>query len=210
MRRRVAEKVCKYFLDEGISMARRRATTEQIRAMIHPVRWRIVETLERQGPLTSTGVGGALGLSTGVTSYHLRVLAEAEVIEEAPELAKGRERWWRSARPKLYISTDAATADERAFKAAARLFQLEQDEDTLRRFMLGVQTLSPEWQDAAFTGSWTVELTLEDGFELGQRVFELVDELRSRPAGEQARDVVVTLRALPWLGDENRTSGGGK
>lgn len=192
-------------------MARRRATTDQIRAMIHPVRWRIVETLERRGPLTSTLVGEALGLSTGVTSYHLRVLAETGVVEEATELAKGRERWWRSAEPKVYISTEADTPDERAFKAAARLFHLERDEETLRRFMFGVQNLSPAWQDAAFTGSWTFELTAEEVFELGMRFLALVDELRARPAGEDARDVVVTLRALPWVGeDENRTSGGDK
>ena len=192
-------------------MARRRATTEQVRAMIHPVRWRIVETLERRGPLTSTLVGEALGLSTGVTSYHLRLLADAGVISEAPELAKGRERWWRSAEPKMYIATDAETPDERAFKAAARLFHLERDEETLRRFMFGVQSLSPEWQDAAFTGSWVVELTADEVFELGMRFLELVDELRNRPAGDEARDVVVTLRALPWLAeDENRTSGGDK
>ena len=182
-------------------MARKRATTEQVRAMIHPVRWRIVETLERRGPLTSTLVGEALGLSTGVTSYHLRVLAGAGVIEEAAELAKGRERWWRSAEPKRYIATDAETPDERAFKAAARLFHLERDEETLRRFMFGIQNLSPGWQDAAFTGSWVVELTADETFELGMRFLELVDELRSRPAGDEARDVVVTLRALPWLAD---------
>jgi DNA-binding transcriptional ArsR family regulator len=191
-------------------VSRRRATTEQIRAMIHPVRWRIVETLERHGPLTSTLVGEQLDLSTGVTSYHLRLLADAGVIEEVPELAKGRERWWRSVEPKLYISTEAETPDERAFKAAARLFHLERDEETLRRFMFGLQSLSPEWQDAAFTGSWTVELTSAELFELGMRFLALVDELRSRPGGEDARDVVVTLRALPWIVDTGKPNVSGR
>jgi DNA-binding transcriptional ArsR family regulator len=179
--------------------------------MVHPIRWRIFETLERRGPLTSTLVGEALDLSTGVTSYHLRALADADLIEDAPELAKGRERWWRIVEPKAYIPTDAETPDERAFSAAARLFHLERDEETLRRFMLGVQNLSPEWQDAAFTGSWVVELSVEETFELGMRFLELVDELRKRPRRDDARDVVVTLRALPWLGNgENRTSAGDK
>lgn len=179
--------------------------------MIHPVRWRIVETLAQRGPLTSTLVGEALALSTGVTSYHLRVLADAGVVEEAPELAKGRERWWKPTEPRPYIPTDAETPDERAFKAGARLFHLERDDETLRRYMFGVQTLSSEWQDAAFTGSWPIELTVEETFELGMRFLELVDELRSRPPRDGTRDVVVTLRALPWLDDgENRTSGGDK
>jgi DNA-binding MarR family transcriptional regulator len=192
-------------------LARRRATTEQVRTLVQPVRWRIVETLERRGPLTSTLVGEALDLSTGVTSYHLRALAEADLIEEAPELAKGRERWWRLVEPRAYIPTDAETPDERAFSAAARLYHLERDDETLRRFMLGVQHLSPEWQNAAFTGSWPVELTAEETFELGMRFLELVDELRRRPHREGAREIVVTLRALPWLDNgENRTSEGDK
>jgi hypothetical protein len=198
-------------LDEGIPVPRTRATTEQVRTLVHPIRWRIVETLERRGPLTSTLVGEALDLSTGVTSYHLRALAAVALIEEAPELAKGRERWWRLVEPRAYIPTDAETPDERAFSAAARLYHLERDDETLRRFMLAVQHLSPEWQDAAFTGSWPVALTVEETFELGMRFLELVDELRSRPAREGTREVVVTLRALPWLAaGENRTSGGGK
>lgn len=192
-------------------MARARATTEQVRTLVHPIRWRIVETLERRGPLTSTLVGEALDLSTGVTSYHLRALAGAELIEEAPELAKGRERWWRLVEPRAYIPTDAETPDERAFAAAARLYHLERDDETLRRFMLGVQNLSPQWQDAAFTGSWPVELTAEETFELGMRFLELVDELRRRPSREGAREVVITMRALPFLGNgENRTSAGDK
>jgi hypothetical protein len=37
-------------------------------------------------------------LSRLVTSHHLRQLAKHGFIEEVPELARGRERWWRSAR----------------------------------------------------------------------------------------------------------------
>jgi DNA-binding transcriptional ArsR family regulator len=184
-------------------MRRERATTAQVRAMVHPIRWRIVEVLDRHGPLTATKVGELLDLSSGVTSYHLRVLAEADVIEEAPELAKGRERWWKAPELRPYIPTDASTADERAFLGAARLFHLERDEEALHRFMLGLDRVSPEWQSAAFTGSWVVELTADEVFELGMRFFQLIDEVRAEQRGSdrpaEAREVVVTLRALPWL-----------
>jgi hypothetical protein len=43
----------------------------------------------------STTIAAALGQNTGTTSYHLRMLADAGVIEEIPERAHGRERWWR-------------------------------------------------------------------------------------------------------------------
>jgi DNA-binding transcriptional ArsR family regulator len=44
----------------------------------------------------STSVAGALGESTGATSYHLRKLAEQHLIEEVPERSGGRERRCRS------------------------------------------------------------------------------------------------------------------
>ena len=37
-----------------------------------------------------------MGENTGTTSYHLRVLADAGIIEEVAERAHGRERWWRT------------------------------------------------------------------------------------------------------------------
>ncbi|MGW0251588.1 ArsR/SmtB family transcription factor [Nocardia goodfellowii] len=67
-----------------------------LRALAHPLRQRILRALAENGPATSTALGALLGENTGATSYHLRQLAEHGFIEEAPELAKGKERWWRS------------------------------------------------------------------------------------------------------------------
>lgn len=67
-----------------------------LRALAHPLRQRILRALDESGPATSTALGALLGENTGATSYHLRQLAEHGFIEEAPELAKGKGRWWRS------------------------------------------------------------------------------------------------------------------
>jgi DNA-binding transcriptional ArsR family regulator len=66
------------------------------KALAHPLRQEMLRHLDAHGPATSTTIAGALGENTGTTSYHLRVLADAGVIEEVPERANGRERWWRS------------------------------------------------------------------------------------------------------------------
>ncbi|WP_206681065.1 transcriptional regulator [Actinomadura sp. J1-007] len=67
---------------------------EQVRLLAHPLRQRIAQIL-RNGPVSSTSLARELGESTGSTSYHLRRLAKYGFVEEVPELAKGRERWWR-------------------------------------------------------------------------------------------------------------------
>jgi DNA-binding transcriptional ArsR family regulator len=66
------------------------------KAMSHPLRREMLRHLGQHGPATSTTIAEALGENTGTTSYHLRVLADAGVIEEVPERANGRERWWRT------------------------------------------------------------------------------------------------------------------
>jgi DNA-binding transcriptional ArsR family regulator len=66
------------------------------KALGHPLRHEMLRHLEEHGPATSTTIAEALGENTGTTSYHLRVLADAGVIEEVPDRANGRERWWRT------------------------------------------------------------------------------------------------------------------
>jgi DNA-binding transcriptional ArsR family regulator len=66
------------------------------KAMAHPLRREILRQLGEHGPATSTTLAEALGENTGTTSYHLRILAAAGAIEEVPEQANGRERWWRT------------------------------------------------------------------------------------------------------------------
>jgi DNA-binding transcriptional ArsR family regulator len=66
------------------------------KALSHPLRQEMLRHLDANGPATSTTLAEALGESTGTTSYHLRVLADAGVIEEVPGRAGARERWWRT------------------------------------------------------------------------------------------------------------------
>ena len=65
------------------------------KAMSHPLRQEILRQL-RRGPATSTTIAQAQGESTRTTSYHLRVLADAGLIEEVPGREGRRERWWRA------------------------------------------------------------------------------------------------------------------
>ncbi|MGB0191497.1 MAG: helix-turn-helix domain-containing protein, partial [Nocardioides sp.] len=45
---------------------------EQLKALTHPVRVRMLGMLRIDGPATSTTLAQRLGLNTGATSYHLR------------------------------------------------------------------------------------------------------------------------------------------
>jgi DNA-binding transcriptional ArsR family regulator len=163
----------------------------------------IVDALRNDGPSTATKLAGALGESSGSTSYHLRVLAEAGVIEEDPERGNGRERWWRRVQP-LYIPTDAAEPTQRALEMALRLAHVERDEEALHRYVLGHDSLPTEWNAAAFTGSFPVYMTSEELLAFGMEWLGRLEEWRrapeDRPPG--SRRVVISMRALPWVGED--------
>ncbi|CCH33317.1 hypothetical protein BN6_60630 [Saccharothrix espanaensis DSM 44229] len=67
-----------------------------LKALAHPRRQQMLDELHRGGPATSAALARALDLNTGATSYHLRELARHGFVEELPERARGRERWWRA------------------------------------------------------------------------------------------------------------------
>ncbi|WP_229022841.1 winged helix-turn-helix domain-containing protein [Actinomarinicola tropica] len=69
-----------------------------LKALAHPLRFRLLERLMERGPSTASELAREVGESSGSTSYHLRQLAAHELIVEAPDIGTGRDRWWR-ARP---------------------------------------------------------------------------------------------------------------
>jgi DNA-binding transcriptional ArsR family regulator len=164
---------------------------------------RIVDALRNDGPSTATRLAQQLGESSGSTSYHLRVLADAGVIEEDPERGKGRERWWRRTQP-IFMPTDAEDPDGRALEVAARLLHIERDEEALRRYMLGLDSLPTEWNAAAFTGNFPLYMTADELMRFGLEWLSRLEDYRrpreKRPPG--ARRVVITLRGLPWIADD--------
>ncbi|WP_462417051.1 ArsR/SmtB family transcription factor [Kytococcus sp. Marseille-QA3725] len=66
-------------------------------ALAHPLRSRIVAHLRTHGAATSADLARALDTSTGVTSYHLRLLADGGLIEDSP--GPGRRRVWEISDP---------------------------------------------------------------------------------------------------------------
>lgn len=104
--------------------------------MSHPLRREMLRYLARHEAATATTIAAALGKNTGVTSYHLRILAEAGVIEELPERAHGRERWWR-AMPADRREPDYArlSAADRTALDAWRAAQIPEELELVSRFI---------------------------------------------------------------------------
>lgn len=80
---------------------------KQLEALAHPVRARLLRILRTDGAATASGLAAKVGESSGVTSYHLRKLADVGLVAEDVERGTRRERWWVSA----HTATDWSPAD---------------------------------------------------------------------------------------------------
>lgn len=80
-----------------------------LRALAHPLRQRIILELSVRRSARAADLAGIIGEPANAISYHLRSLAKASLIVEAPELARdSRDRVWTAAHPEgVYIPPDA-------------------------------------------------------------------------------------------------------
>lgn len=138
------------------------ATTWQ--AMSHPLRQQILRLLQR-GPATSTTIAHAVGGNTGTTSYHLRVLAGAGLIEEAAERGSGRERWWRAMPLDLREPRgDGASDQDRAALQRQRAALMPGELQLLQR-LFDEASLHGQWAGASRATGYYTAADLEALYE---------------------------------------------
>jgi DNA-binding transcriptional ArsR family regulator len=177
------------------AIAKRDPSRVQMWAMAHPLRLELLGLLA-EGPSTASKLARRLGESSGSTSYHLRILARAGAVVEAPELGNRRERWWRRPDPFILIPTDD---DLEGRAISARMLGLFLARDEKARRDLVTRELNAAWRAGAFVGNWFLELTPDEADALAERLVELVQELRTRPAPSPGADrALVSISVLPW------------
>lgn len=95
-----------------------------LRAIAHPVRNRILDELEAQGPMRAADVARELGIPANQASFHLRQLAKYGVVQEDPAAARDRrDRVWRVVDPDSLTIDLSAMEQARGGRAAAAVFR---------------------------------------------------------------------------------------
>jgi DNA-binding transcriptional ArsR family regulator len=161
-----------------------------LRALAHPVRIAIIESLSLGGAMTATEVGERIGESPTTCSFHLRQLARYGFVEEAGG-GKGRARPWRmtSIGMRLASSHD----DPEAEIAAGALMRLlrERQFGRYRTWLETKATYPRQWQDAADSSQYMLYLTAAELEQLSQelsallvpRCLERIADPSKRPPG---------------------------
>jgi len=174
-----------------------------IRALAHPIRLRLLETLGIEGTLTATRASELLGESPASCSFHLRQLARYGFVEEA-DTGQGRERPWRLAKIGLRIDEDASdTAEALAASALATLFD-DRWRERAERWRALRQHYSPEWRKALAQSQHLVWVTPEEAHALLDDINDLIaTRYRDRIADPEARPqdalpIEILVRSHPF------------
>jgi DNA-binding transcriptional ArsR family regulator len=172
-------------------------------AMAHPLRRRLLSLLKLDGPSTASALAQRTDQAVGSISHHLRALAAADLIEEAPELARDRrERWWRRTAPALGWSsadfTDDAASD--AVVRAAGSLNLDIQVSHARRWLQATDEERARWPDGPFSADSWMRLTDAELAELSAEMTGLIRRWADRQLPDDGRErgtVFVFGRGIP-------------
>jgi DNA-binding transcriptional ArsR family regulator len=129
-----------------------------LRALAHPVRIALLETLSFTGPLTATELGERIGESPTTCSFHLRQLAKYEFVEEAGG-GKGRARPWRLTWTGLRITGDRGDTESQVASSALGRMVRERQLDRYRTWAETRASYPAQWREAADESQYTLYLT---------------------------------------------------
>ena len=173
------------------------ADLASLKVLANPLRQRILRALQREGEATSTTLAKQLGVTTGGTSYNLRVLAEHGFVEEVPGRTGGNERWWRYAGRGLRFPR-YSEQDEQMRGVLDELNRRWFDEDlaSLAAFERARPDLG-EWGDALPYSRGQITVTFDELRQLFEDYLALLDRYADREPPEGARPVLARFIAFP-------------
>jgi DNA-binding transcriptional ArsR family regulator len=172
-----------------------------MRALAHPARLTILEELGLGRAGTATEFAAVCGLTPSATSYHLRALAKAGLVQEAPGRGDGRERVWQlvsSGGLEITSSPD----DPEAMRAEQGLVEvwLARSEARTRSWVARWQEESKEWYEATRMTEHIVTVTSEELTDINAKVFELVQQYSPsvrQNAPPESRTIAIVYRTVP-------------
>lgn len=184
----------------------RKLDLESLKALAHPLRVQILDTLSVHGAFTASGLAERLGESSGATSYHLRQLERHGFVREVEGRGSGRERWWERVPGGIQLTPEGIIDSEAGRSATALVMrQWEQTRSTLLQdFALrGPEEVGLDWVMASALATINLRVTREELAELvekwdawsAQNIEPLLG--RNEPG---SRPVQVHFNAFPVIG----------
>lgn len=157
-------------------------TSAMLKAYSHPLRRQIIRLIARRGFLRAADIATELGVPANSASFHLRALAEAGLIEEAPDKARDRrDRVWTGRKGALNVGGPENPVADEELGIAVVTALAEDHQDLMRRVI--------EW-----TPEYVAGRTTEVHAAFTQRTIRLTES--------EFDDVMVKINAVLDAADE--------
>lgn len=181
---------------------RRLTEATALAALAHPTRSRLLDSLTVDGPGTASALAERVQQAVGSVSHHMKVLAGAGLVQEAPELARDkRERWWRITPGRVSWSRTEVEQDLASTRAAvaAEQFVLAKQVERAREWLASAQD-DDEWESVAFATQGWLRLTPDELRQVNQEVLDILDRWKHREVPDDGRErepVFLFARGFP-------------
>lgn len=166
-----------------------------LQALAHPIRIHLLGLLRRHGPSTASKLAAELGISSGLSSYHLRQLAAAGHIVDHPTGAGGRERWWRASRRSTIVLPAPSTDPDAAAVTTEYLDAvLVTNFDNAHRWLWAAERWPQRWRQASDLSDLMLRLTVDQAEALRTEIASAIARYQrhdpDQPAGEDGAALV--------------------
>ncbi|WP_311243849.1 helix-turn-helix domain-containing protein [Microbacterium sp. WCS2018Hpa-23] len=154
-------------------------TSAMLKAYAHPLRRQMIRLFSRREHLRAADVAADLDVPANSASFHLRVLADAGLIEEAPEHARDRrDRVWKSRRGSFNVGDPEHPVPDEALGTAMVRSVADDHQDMLSRVIAWTpEYLSGRATEARAHFSQRMVRLTESEFEaVMERVQEVITE----------------------------------
>lgn len=165
------------------------------RALANPVRLDVLGYLIAAGPATASRCARALGDTPSNCSYHLRLLAEAGLVEPT-EPGAGRRRPWRATVASFSEGEHLAASTLQALLTAS----MQLDMSLAREHLRTRDELPDAWRDVEAHGSFGLMVTPEELRRVIDRIEAMLRPLRAGSRTDPPTDAShahVTFTAFP-------------
>jgi DNA-binding transcriptional ArsR family regulator len=171
----------------------------RLRGLAHPMRVRILDLLEVDGPATATGLADRLGVKTGTTSWHLLKLAEHGFVVEDTDRGNRRERWWRAASAGWSIRNADFVDEPELADASEILLSSVLSQQLMRATQFVHEDWSKRWREVwMLTTDQSLRLDPDGLAALRTELWAVLQRYRDRPSTrDDAERIVVQLQGFP-------------
>lgn len=185
------------------SIPENKARAMKLRALAHPLRWKLIDLVGTEGSATATRCAEAVGESVASCAYHLGILAKYGYIELVPDQA-GREKPWRLASYKQDLSAEGLDAEGELAELAATEAFLDHEFARTRERLRGRRLEPAEWREPSRLLGSSMWMTADEYTQLSRELMEIAvryadrnENPASRPPGARFARVFISTSVLP-------------